>query len=256
MWIFGIILLGLGGLLLYFRQKSLDKAMNIKYYETSKIAELHDTHKSIASELGEGNFSQVVELNGVAHSENPLQAEHSGQAALYFRAEVSREYEVTVEKRDDQGRITRNIERRTESISNNERFIPFALNDGTGTIQVDMEGAEKVAQQSVDRFDMQAPSGYSISFGYSSDSRTLGYRYKEYIIPVGAKLYVLGEASDRRGGGLTVVRPADKKLNFIVSTKSEDELLRGTESSALWLMIGAIASAVGGVGLIIFGFIR
>lgn len=255
MWIIGIVLLGLGGLFYYLREQSKNKVMNIKYNETSKISELMDTYKSIANELGEGNFSQVVELKGVSSCNQPLEAEFSGREVVYYKAEVYREYEVTVEKRDNEGRVTRNVERRSETVSNNERFVPFLINDGSGSIKVDLEGAEKVAQQSVDRFDSQAPSGFSLNFGYSGDSKTIGFRYKEHVIPVGAQLYVLGEASDRRGGGISVIKPADTKNHFIVSTKSEEELIKSSEGSATWYLVGAIVSAIAGVGLIIAGFI-
>ncbi|HEQ71669.1 MAG TPA: E3 ubiquitin ligase, partial [Spirochaetia bacterium] len=86
-----------------------------------------------------------------------------------------------------------------------------------------------------------ALSGLTMGAG----TRTLGYRYEEEAIPVGKNLYVLGEAVDA-GGELAIQKPADKKAKFIISVKSEEELVRKAQSSmtALWV-IGAICGAAG-----------
>ncbi|TAF64396.1 MAG: hypothetical protein EAZ55_11195 [Cytophagales bacterium] len=249
--IIGIVLMGVAAGVWYLRQKSLDKAMNIKYHQTSKVADVMQSHKDIADSLGEGNFSMMVEVNGMAHADQPLQAEHSGRPALYYRAEVIREYEEVVETTDSEGRRKREVQRNSETISSNEAYVPFTLNDGSGSIKVDMEGAEKISQQGIDRFEAEAPAGYR----FSGNSKTIGYRYREYIIPDGVKLYVLGEATDRRGGGLTIVKPSEKKENFIVSTKSEEELVRNVEGSAFAYKIGSIVSGVVGVVLLIAGIL-
>ena len=81
------------------------------------------------------------------------------------------------------------------------------------------------------------------------DRRTLGYRYEEEAIWVGSPIYVLGEATDWQGE-LRLLRPHDDG-EFIVSVKSEEELTRQGKQSMIGLLIGAIACAVIGIGLII-----
>jgi len=253
MIIVGIILIGLSVILFFVRRRSLNKIMNIRYHQTSKVIEVLDEHKMIKENLGEGNFNKIVELSGVATSDNPLEAEHSGNPVLYYRTTVSREFEVRVQKKDNNDNYYWDTERRTDVISSNERYVPFHLDDNSGAkIKVDMEGAEKIAQKSFDRFEHEAPRGFSVSFG--SDSKTLGYRYEEFSIPNKFTLYVLGEASDRRGNELMVIKPNKEGENFIVSTKSEDELIKSEESTSFWLMVGSISSIVGGLGLIVSSF--
>jgi uncharacterized membrane protein len=255
MIIIGVVLIGLGVFLYFNRQNALNRSMDIKYYETSKILDVVDTYKQIAGELGAGNYSgTIVELTGVGRTDNPLIAEHSQKPALYYVATVERKYEVTEQERDNDGNYRTVVRTRTETVSTRTEKVPFYLNDGSGReILVDMEGAKIDTIQSFDRFEPNAPAGYS--FSYSSDSKTLGYSYKERMIPNGAKLYVLGEVSDRRGE-LSIVKPSEKGKQFIVSTKSEEELVKSADSSAQWQLIGGIASAVIGVILIILGIMQ
>lgn len=250
----GIILLGVGAYLLYSRKQSLNTVMDVKYHETSKVSEVLDTYQHIKAELGEGNYSgNMVELIGIGKAKEPLSAEHSQRAAIYYEAQVVREYEVTVERRDEDGNLTRNVERRSETVSNNSQYVPFYLDDGSGgQVLVDLEKAKLDTIESYDKFEQNAPSGFNISFG--SESRTLGYRYKERMIPDGAKLYILGEISDRRGE-LAIIKPEEKDKPFIVSTKSQEEIIKSGESSAKWSLVGAIALAIIGVALIIAYFL-
>jgi len=257
MAIIGFILLVVGVVLIYFRKQSLGKAMNIKYHETTKVVDLFDNYNHVKAQLGEGSFSQIVEVKGKGNTPHPLTAEHTGRPVLYYKAEVYREYEVTVEKRDDDGNLTRNREKRSDRMSTNEEAVTFYVEDGSGKVQVNMSGAEKHTQKSLEDFRQESPNLGNViadaAFGGSS-SRTLGYRYVEHIIPVNAQLYILGEAADRsHGGELTIMKPVEKKENFIVSTKSEEEMVKGVESGAMWMLIGAIAAGVIGIGLILAG---
>lgn len=252
--IIGIVLILAGGGLFYMRQKSLDRAMDIKYYETSKVVDVVSTYNDFKDTVGVGNYNgTIVELSGMGISDNPLQAEHSGRPALYYEATVEREYEVTEQERDNEGNYRTVTKRRSEQVSSNTEYVIFELNDGSGAnVKVDMKGSKKHLLSSVDRFQAEAPSGFSLSFG-NTGSKTIGYRYKERLIPNNTRLYILGEVNDRRGE-LMVTKPNEKGKQFIVSTKSEDELIRSSESSAKWQQIGAIASIVIGIIVIIASF--
>ena len=258
MWVLLIIGVAMiaGGVGLYFsRQASLNKAMDIKYYETSKISEVVSIYDDIKGEIGGGNYNgTIVELKGTGSTNNPLTAEFSKKPALYYEATVVREYEVTEQEKDSDGNYRTVTKRKSETVSSNKLGTPFYLDDGSGKqILIDIEGADLDLINSFDRFEQNAPAGFSLSSLLSSGSKTLGYRYKEKMLPVGAKLYILGEASDRRGE-LAVIKPQEKGKKFIVSTKSEEEILKSTEGAAMWKMVGAIALAVIGVGMVIGSF--
>lgn len=222
--------------------------MDVKYHETSKVAELVDIYNQTKAEVGVGFYNGgIKEIQGIGNADNPLYAEHSEKPCLYYEASVERKYEVTEEQRDKDGNYRTVTTTKTEQISNNIRRIPFYLDDGSGErILVDMEGAKVDAQPSFDRFEAEAPAGFNIS-NWGANSRTLGYSYKEKIVPLKAKLYVLGEFSDRRGE-ISIIKPTEKDKHFIVSTKSEEEIIKSAESSASWQYYGAITSVV--IGLI------
>jgi hypothetical protein len=67
-------------------------------------------------------------------------------------------------------------------------------------------------------------------------------------------MYVLGEAY-MDCGQLVVGAPRDKKKPFIVSTKSEEELIKTKKSSANLQLIGGIVCAVIGVIAVITQFL-
>jgi len=253
--IIGILLLAAGGGLYYIRQQQLSKALEIKYHETSTIQSVRELYNDLVETVGIGSYSgNIVELSGVGLSDDPLTAIYSQRPVLAYEASVEREYEVTEQERDNEGNYRTVVKRSSETVSQQSEYVIFTLNDGSGdTLRIDMQGARKDFMQSVDRFESEAPRGLSLSFGGASGSRTIGYRYKEQVIPNNAKLYILGEVNDR-AGELMVSKPKEKDKPFIVSTKSEDELVHSAESSAKWQQIGAIVSAIAGVGCILVSF--
>jgi hypothetical protein len=73
--------------------------------------------------------------------------------------------------------------------------------------------------------------------------------------PVGRAVYVLGEATDD-GGALRIRKPADKGLSFLVSLKSEEQLLQSTGRVAVGLLAGAAVAAAAGAAGVVYGIIR
>ena len=76
--------------------------------------------------------------------------------------------------------------------------------------------------------------------------RTIGYHTTERLLPVDRRIYVLGESVDS-ADGLTIQAPSERGKRFIISTRSEEELVG---SATQWLLVGAVAS--GAIGVILF----
>jgi len=252
----GVILLAAGGFLEYNRRQQLRRVLNIKYHQTTAIGEVIDAYKEISRQLGVGNYSQIVELKGKAKALSPLQSEFSKKPVVYYTATVTREYETKVRQQDQEGNIYWTTERRTEVISHQEHKIPFLIEDHTGEIEVNPERAEIHPIKSFDRFEREAEgelfSYIAQKIGYNQGNKTLGFRYQESIIHVGAQLYVLGEAHDR-DGHLRVGKPKDDKESFIISTKTEEQLLKESEKNAKISLVGAFIVGIIGVMLIVYG---
>ena len=238
--LFAIIFLVAGGALLYFRNRAKHKAVLMGLTETSNASDV--------SGLAPGT---LVEVKGTLRCEEPLSSEMAGEKCAYYSSKVIREYMERDYDDDDVG-----SDRRSEVVAHNEQFAPFVVEDSTGTVAVNAEGAEMDAKQVVNRFERNTGSeGPSISLGGTTihlggGERTLGYRYTETILPVDAPVYVLGTV--QQGGGIGTPS-GDEEHRFVVSHRSEEALGQSLGKTVLWLGVGGIASIAVGVVLLAVG---
>jgi hypothetical protein len=239
--LFAVIFLVAGGALLYFRNRTKQKAALMGQTETSGAAD--------ASGLAPGT---LVEVKGTLRCEEPLTSEMASERCAYYSSKVIRKYLERDYDDDDVG-----SDRRSEVISQNEQFAPFTVEDETGSVAVNAEGAEVDARQVVNRFERNTGGeGPSISLGGATvdlgeGERTLGYRYTESILPVDAPVYVLGTVQE--GGGIGAPPPGDEGQRFVVSHRSEEALGQSFGKTVLWLGVGAIGAFVVGVILLVVG---
>ena len=238
--LFAMIFLVAGIALLYFRNKIKQKAALMGQTETSGASDV--------SALAPGT---LVEVKGTLRCEEPLSSEMAGEKCAYYSSKVIREYLERDYDDDDVG-----SDRRSEVVAHNEQFAPFVVEDSTGTVAVNAEGAEMDAKQVVNRFERNTGSeGPSISLGGTTihlggGERTLGYRYTETILPVDAPVYVLGTV--QQGGGIGTPS-GDEEHRFVVSHRSEEALGQSVGKTVLWLGVGGIASIAVGVVLLAVG---
>jgi hypothetical protein len=239
--LFAIIFLVAGGALLYFRNRNKQKAALMGQTETSGAAE--------ASGLAPGT---LIEVKGTLRCEEPLTSEMASERCAYYSSKVVREYLERDYDDDDVG----GSDRRSEVVAQNEQFAPFSVEDETGSVAVNAEGAEVDAKQVVNRFERNTGSeGPSIALGGATiqlggGERTLGYRYTESILPVDASVYVLGTVQE--GGGIGAP-PEDRGHRFVVSHRSEEALGQSLGKTVLWLGVGGIGALVVGVILLVIG---
>ena len=238
--LFAVIFVVAGIVLLYFRNKNKQKA-----------ALMGQTQTSSASDVSGLAPDTLVEVKGTLRCEEPLSSEMAGEKCAYYSSKVIREYMERDYDDDDVG-----SDRRSEVVAHNEQFAPFVVEDSTGTVAVNAEGAEMDAKQVVNRFERNTGSeGPSISLGGTTihlggGERTLGYRYTETILPVDAPVYVLGTV--QQGGGIGTPS-GDEEHRFVVSHRSEEALGQSLGKTVLWLGVGGIASIAVGVVLLAVG---
>jgi hypothetical protein len=255
------------GLFLWIAKgKKEGKSALLSVTETSKISEINENFESMRSSMGNGNFTHFCEIKGVAHSDSPLTSELAKKQVVYYSSKVTHEYERLEEKKDSQGKITKNWVKKSDVVSDNTNWAQgFGVKDETGFILIDPAKAELHAVQIHSNFEKGDPTGDAvikfnlggIKFGIGDktpDKRTIGYRYTETAIPMNQDLYVLGDANDREGR-LQVSKPKESRYPFIVSTKSETELAGDLGSSIKGLKIGAIVCLAVGAGLAVYGLI-
>ena len=241
--LFAIIFLVAGGVMLYFRSRSQQKAGLMTQTETANASDV--------SSLAPGT---LVEVKGTLRCEEPLTSEISGKTCAYYIATVSREYLERDHDDDDVG-----SDRRTEILSQNQQFAPFSVEDATGSVPVNAEGAEVDAREVVNRFERNTGNeGPSISLGGATlniggGERTIGYRCTESILPIDAPVYVLGTVQE--SGEIGAPPPGEAGHRFVVSHRSEEALGQSLGKTVMWLGVGAIGAFVLGVVLLVIGII-
>lgn len=260
--IIGVVLFAIGVGLLFAKRSQQDKLLEIKATRTTSAADLNELAASVRESLGQaGGFCQVAEVKGVVKADPPLLSEMGKQPCAYYSCNVTRRYEETYWETDSSSRQrvqkTRSGE---ETVSSNSQGVPFFVEDATGRVKVNPEGITPDTLKSVDRFEPGEPAaggeirfgGFSLSLSgpglSSAGRRTLGYHFEERILPLDRPVYVLGEARDATGE-VVIQKPGEKGRKFIISLKSEEELVRSAEKAAKGFNWAAII--VAGLGLVL-----
>lgn len=259
----GIALLIIAAGLLFWRRSRQARLRGILGTETSTVKEITELGAYVREGLeGHTAFNRVCELKGTIRCDNPLTSEVAKQPCVYYSMSVSREYEEIYTETDSQNNQHQRTRRGSENVANNSQLVAFWLEDETGRIPVAPHGAEIDAEQVVDRYEPagQAQVGLSIGglqlgLGNLGGTRTLGYRYRESLLPLARQAFVLGEASDS-SGTLTVQKSRQKGDKFIISLKSEEQLVQSAQRTINWLLYGGVACGVLGVVALVVGLAR
>ncbi|MCW6037563.1 E3 ubiquitin ligase family protein [Spirulina subsalsa FACHB-351] len=262
--IIGLVLIGVG-IFGFFRRRTLkNHLLSLKLTASSTIAELQQMQQSITQELGQpGAFCELVKLRGKLHCKNPLTAELSQRSCVYYKSSITEKYETVEWENDSEGKRRKVRRTKTRKVNHNESQISFLLEDETGKIKINPNEAKIDAIQVVNRFEPANSQGLSISWGgvslnlptrFDSDYRTLGYQYEEEILPIDIEISVFGELRDQ-DNELVVKRPADKKQPFLISHKSQDEVVQDQEKELSNTIIWSTVCPILGVILLGIGLI-
>lgn len=253
MLVAGVIALCVGALLLWGSASAQRKLVALRTAERRSAAALTELMTQVAAEVGAGSWCEACEVEGTVECAAPLTAEVSGTACVYYASSVERQYEETVRENNQQ-----RTQRGSETVAQNTQHVDFVLRDGSGAITVLPAGADFEARKTVERFEPASGGGLALTIGgarielpaLSGGRKTLGYKVVEHAIPVGARLYALGEAADR-DGELVLRRPKDGR--FILSLRSKEELVASSASQARWMKIAALVCFAGGAVLSVMG---
>lgn len=216
--------------------------------EIALMASLETSGAGSVAQLSPGT---AVEVKGTLRVRTPLLAEFSQKPCAYFRCEIERE-EVYYE-RDSQGRDQRKT--RTTTVYSNMKYGQCLMEDQTGRVGIDFDGATVEAIQTVNEPTAAPSTGGGLIGGVLSalSNSNATFRRKESILPADIPIYVLGEVQQ---GGL-VGKPASGSNNktFLISHKSEEERTKSLTSTARWLFVIAILLFILAIGLAIGGVV-
>jgi hypothetical protein len=260
--VLGLILIGIAVALFFVERNQRGKIFSLRSAKPATAAELMQLAQAVSEDIGGGSWRDYVKLMGTVECDRPLRSELTQVPCVYYSMSVKREYEETVTRTDDKGNTRTETQRGSEVISSNTRSTPFWLNDGTGRIEVILEGAAVEAEKVLDEFQPDTAPGGGLSFGGFSISpglpltgrRTVGYRYTESLLPMDRRILVVGMVSDHTGT-LVLQKPTQGQQRFIVSLKTDESLIaqsdRHAKSASRW-MIGCLTA---GVLLILWGIL-
>ncbi|MCA9516575.1 MAG: E3 ubiquitin ligase family protein [Myxococcales bacterium] len=274
LWI-GLILVVAALVLFFFATRSKKKAYFIQATETSKIGDVQRLVDEVKADMIDGmssGYRDYIEVKGQIVADQPLAGELSEGRFAICQTTVSRIVERLETNRDSQGNVRQTWRKSTERLTQNRRDTPFWIDDGTGRIRVKAgtKGVDLV--KVVDRFEPPSSfegglgsrlqvslGGFSLGIGgMGSQSRTVGYQLVEEVLPVGQRVYALGEVADTEDEGVVLRTPTDEQKDrpFMLSTKTEEELLqKSAKSQTILRVIGAVVG-VGGLALVVLGILR
>jgi hypothetical protein len=257
------VALGIGGLLaaggayLSFVQKKKTEGLvtELKFMKAVPLSELKESWQSLSDEGMADGFRDLVETNGKADTDGEVKAPYSNVPCAYYEATVTREFEKEERSTDKDGKVKTRRTRSSETVSSRKSPSPLYVTDGDVRVGIDLDGATLHLKDGEDRFEPYESNKtytfFGVRFSAPSGVRTLGFRYKEKLIPAGHPLYVVGEAR-HSAGALRIGRPSEKGKPFIVSVKSEEEVIAGMQGSAKMVFYLGIALMVVGVAVAVF----
>lgn len=252
-------LIAAGGAYLAFvqKKKAEEKITELKFTKPSSLAEIRDTWRALVDQNLGGNYREFIKTNGQAATDGEQLSPYGHVDCAYYVATVEREYEKDETSTDKDGKSTRKTTRGSEVISSQKSPAPLYVAEGDVRIALDLDGAAVDYKDGCDRFEPYENTRTYSFFGVpftlppSSSVRTLGFRYKEKIIPVGHPLHVVGEVRDS-SGSLRIGKPTEKDKPFVVSVKSGESVVQDRESGAKTTFYLGIVLMVVGVAVAIF----
>lgn len=256
MGVAGVILLVIGVFLVFIHVRAKRKAGYLIAARPSKVEELASTARTVAAEIEGGDFRQFAELRGRVVCPRPLVSPLAEAPCLYYRMTITRRYEEEYTTRDSDGRTVRRTRTGSETMSTETDQVGFEIDDASGRLAVAIQGADfDGLAETVDRFEPgHAGFGrlqmgrFSLTVGgVGANRRTLGYHYREEILPLDRPLTVVGEVSDASGA---LVSGKGGPV-FIVSTRTKREIIGSAEKTAKITSVLSGLCALGGVGLLV-----
>lgn len=256
------LLLIIGGLvaIFYIRPKTKDNVMEMQYMQTKTIRELKESFQQMdATGLG-NDYREFVELKGTVVSDNLIETPFSNRKVAYCVSELSQVTETQEQYRDSDGHLKTRVDKQENRISNEQSSQDIAMTDDSTNESVVLEingtGCKLDIPKTFDRFEPKGNLGsyrYFNSFSWSRfGAETLGFRMTEETIDANQSLYVIGEAF-KVGNKIHIGKPQDNKKPFIVTTKSEEDMINKSKQNELMALIGGIVVILIGIVSLIKG---
>lgn len=259
------LLLICGGLgaIFYLRPKTQNDVTEIKYMKTKSIEELQEMFSQMAANGLDGDYREFVELKGTAVSDNLVSTPFSNKKVVYCESNLIQVTEKKEQYHDNNGNLQTRVTKSENSISKEKSSQEISMIDNSSNYSVVLEingtGCKLDIPKTFDRFEPKnnlGNYGYFNSFSLGRfGAETLGFKMTEKTIDANQNLYVIGDAF-KVGDKIHIGEPQDNKKPFIITTKSEEDLINKSNQNALFLLIGGIVAILIGCGMMISMFMK
>ncbi|TVR73457.1 MAG: hypothetical protein EA415_07650 [Sphaerobacteraceae bacterium] len=242
--ILGILLMIGAGVALWNRRKFSEK-MNL----------IRRAVHARPGEVGNAFPGELVAVTGNAESSQALISEQSETPCIYYDFQIVRRYERSRGGVSMGGRNLRGRRRRTgrqrgrETVAENEQWVPFRIEDESGAVRVNPDGAWFEARKVMDRYEREDSNnllgipGLNVNLGFGGN-QTLGYEIKENAIPTGTPLFIAGPVNEK--GEIE----RNRNHGLIVTYRSESALRDDWGKRERYQLIAALVAA--GLGVLAF----
>jgi hypothetical protein len=246
------VLIVAAGVLVFLARRSSRRVAAISAAETTTCAQVNaDLNPSAEA---------IVELIGQAQpaAEGVLVAPFSNQRCVWYRSKLTRRYWEWRTVRSE-GRERRQRSEHDEVVYDKTSGAPFLLQDKTGRVVIDPTDARVDKPGQVrNRFERESDSFLlNLGLGPFSRGQTIGFRREEWVIVPNERLYVLGAAVwDRGSADAVLVKPRSGHRELLISTRSEEQLLRAGRWKTGLFYVGAVLAAVASVACLVVALTR
>jgi hypothetical protein len=197
-----------------------------------------------------GVFIGLAELKGTAESDKPLTSYLANAPCVLYRWKVEEHWSRLVTTTGPKGQVQTHRESGWTTIAKGTVEPPFYLQDDTGAIRINPQGAQiedkEIYSRTVGRPDpMYFAKGPANEIINSDHER----RFVETAILLHANLYIMGQAREREDVVAAEIACDKKCPMFLISTRTEKQISSGF-GWGFWLsVIGGLILAAGGVWL-------
>lgn len=250
-----ILLIG-GGLfvIFYLRPKTQNNATEIKYMQTKSISELKEMFDQMDSNGLGNDYREFVELKGTVVSDELIDTPFTDRKVAYCESKLAQVTETREQYRDNNGNMQTRTTKHENIISDEKTSQVISMIDNSSNEPVVLEingtGCDLDIPKTFDRFEPKTNLNnyrYFNSFSWNRyGTETLGFRMVESTINANQSLYVIGEAF-KVGNQIHIGKPQDSKKPFIITTKSEEDLVNSSNQKSMFYLIGGIVLIVVGV---------
>jgi len=203
------------------------------------------TVEDVPTSKVKGVFYGLNEVKGSVKSDHPLQAPLTETPSVWYKWKISEHWRKTETYRDSQGKTKKRTRSGWKTIDSGGSFQPFDLQDDTGELLIEPEGAKVEAPSTMSHTcgptdPLYYGKGPLIAIAHSTSRR----RFSETSLAPGDAVYVLGPAKLREEVARPMIAQSKEARYFFISTKSESQIIRSKGIWAFFILLFCFLSAL------------